>query len=152
MRRLVVTDTSCLIALERIDQLDLLPSLFSVYAPGAVVEEFGVHPDWLTMEHVPEEAIDTPLLRTLDRGEAEAIVLAQAYVDAVLLIDEVRGRSVARQLGLPVTGTAGILLRAKDAGLVSAVTPLIDALVATHGFRLSTEVYRDILRAAGEAE
>lgn len=92
----------------------------------------------------------TALLETRDLGEAEAIALAEAHPDARLLIDERRGRRVARSLNLRVTGTAGVLLAAKGAGLVPQVRPLLDALVDDHGLHLSAALRAAILREAGE--
>lgn len=130
---LVVTDTTPLIALDRAGHLHLLPALFDVTAPPAVVSEFGQRPSWLR-EH-----------------EAEAIALAEALPNARLLIDERRGRRIARSLNLRVTGTAGVLLVAKGAGLISHVRPLLDALIDDHGLHLSAALRSATLREAGEA-
>ena len=149
---LVVTDATCLIALDRVGHLGVLPTLFVVRAPEAVAEEFGRRPPWLLIERAPPPAPSVaPLLRTLDRGEAEAIVLAQSYPDARLLVDEARGRRVAEHLGLRVTGTGGVLVAAKVSGLIEAVRPVLDALREEHGFRLGDAPYDAILRLAGEA-
>ena len=150
MTDLVVTDTSCLIALDRIEQIDLLPALFVVHAPPAVVDEFGWQPPWLHVEPVHDPARVKALLKRVDRGEAEAIALAESYSDVELLIDERKGRRMARQLGLRVTGTAGILLTAKVAGLIQEVRPLLDALIREHKFRLGDRHYERVLRGAGE--
>jgi predicted nucleic acid-binding protein len=148
---LVVTDTSCLIALDRIGHFDLLQELFTVLAPPAVVAEFGRKPAWLTVRPVPDTTRVTELLEVIDRGEAEAIALALTIPDAELLIDEARGRKVARGLGLQVTGTAGVLLEAKRQGQIAAVRPLLDALIREHGFHLSEQLYAHIVGTAGEA-
>ena len=152
MTDLVVTDTSCLIALDRIGQINLLPTLFVVHAPPAVVDEFGGQPSWLHVEPPPAPARVKVLLKRVDRGEAEAIALAESYAspDVQLLIDEQKGRRVARQLGLRVTGTAGILLAAKVAELIQEVRPLLDALIREHKFRLADRHYERVLREAGE--
>ena len=149
MTDLVVTDTSCLIALDRIGQVDILPALFTVHAPPAVVEEFGRRPSWLHVERADPDRIGV-LLTQVDRGEAEAIALAESYDDVQLLIDERKGRRVARELGLRVTGTAGVLLAAKAAGLIPAIQPLLDALIHEHEFRLGERHYERVLREAGE--
>ena len=151
MTHLVVTDTSCLIALDRVGLLDILPRLFVTHAPRAVVDEFGTCPSWLRVETARDTRHVAQLERRLDRGEAEAIVLALSYPDARLLIDEKRGRQVARRLGLRVTGTAGILLAAKTAGLVPAVKPVLDALREKHNFRLNDALYAQTVAEAGEA-
>lgn len=148
---LVVTDTSCLIALDRIGQIDILPALFVVHAPPAVMEEFGRRPPWLHIEPVSDPDRVEALLDRVDRGEAETIALAESYADVRLLIDEKKGRRVARELGLRVTGTAGILLAAKTAGLIREVRPHLDALIHEHKFRLGERHYERVLREAGEA-
>ncbi len=150
MNDLVVTDTSCLIALDRVGRIDILPGLYAVHAPEAVVEEFGSRPPWLTVERVAEADV-APLLVPLHRGEAEAIVLAASLPDAVLLIDEARGRVVASRFGLSVIGTGGILIAAKEHGLIGAVRPLLDTLRGTYNFRLSDHLYAEIVRLAGES-
>ena len=150
MSTLVVTDTSCLIALDRIGYLGLLPALFDVLAPPAVVTEFGQKPPWLTVRSAPDEARIAKLVKMLDRGEAEAIAFALAMPGAELLIDEARGRRVAQQLGLQITGTAGILLEAKRQGQIAAVRPLLDTLIQEHDFHLSEQLYEAIVGTAGE--
>lgn len=150
MSTLVVTDTSCLIALDRIGHLNLLPALFTVLAPPAVVAEFGRCPDWLEVRPVSDAARVAELREVIGHGEAEAIALALTIPDAELLIDEVRGRRVAQQLGLHVTGTAGLLVEAKRQGHLAAVRPLLDALRDRHAFRLADSLYMQIVREAGE--
>ena len=151
MSTLVVTDTSCLIALDRIGHLSLLPALFDVLAPPAVVAEFGRRPQWLTVRPAHDAVRVDKLLKVIDRGEAEAITLALTIPGAELLIDEARGRKVAQDLGLQVTGTAGILLEGKRQGQIAAVRPLLDALIREHNFHLSEQLYTHIVETAGEA-
>lgn len=150
--RLVVTDTTCLIALDKLGRLDILPALFDVHAPEAVAAEFGHRPPWLTVTSVDEvEVVALRSLRALDLGEAEAIVLAQTLPDARLLLDDARGRATAHALGFRVTGTGGVLVEAKAAGLVPLVRPLLDALRTVHDFRLGDPVYEALVRRAGES-
>jgi predicted nucleic acid-binding protein len=151
MTPLIVTDTSPLIAFERLGRLDLLPALYEVLAPEAVVREFGTHPPWLRLVHVEDSALRDELRAVLDEGEAEAIALAVERPGCALLLDESRGRRVAERFGLDVVGTLGVLVRAKRAGLVPAVRPLVAALREAHGFRVAAEVVASALREAGEA-
>ena len=153
MSRLVVTDTSCLIALNQVGVLDLLPRLYDeVVAPHAVVAEFGRRPGWLREELVEDrDAVRRLLLRGLGWGESEAIVLARTMPGVRLLVDERRGRKAAAGFGLPILGTAGLLAIAKREGLLSAVRPVLDALITEHEFRLSRALYGAVLRDAGEA-
>ena len=86
----------------------------------------------------------------MDRGEAGVITLALERAVGLVAIDERRGRIVARSLGLRVTGSAGILLRAKREGLLSAVKPAIDAM-QQNGIWLSPRLQQAVLREANEA-
>ena len=147
---LVVTDTTPLIALDRADHLHLLPALFEVHAPPAVIAEFGRRPPWLDEREPPDRARVAHLLSTLDAREAEAIALAETYPNARLLIDERKGRRVARSLGLRTTGTAGVLLTAKKEGLIPLVQPVLDAMIEEHGLHFSKALRAAALREAGE--
>jgi predicted nucleic acid-binding protein len=86
----------------------------------------------------------------LDAGEAAAILLAQETACRFLLIDERRGRAIARRRGIPVVGVAGVLLAAKRRGLPASVEPVLTAL-AHGGYRLSDALVLEVLRLAGEA-
>jgi predicted nucleic acid-binding protein len=68
-----------------------------------------------------------------------------------IILDDLRARHLAKNLGLAVAGTAGVLFAAKQRGFITAVRPLLDTLRA-RGFRLRKEVYEEILKAAGESE
>lgn len=148
---LIITDTSCLITLERIDQLDLIPAVFpDVAAPPAVIGEFGWKPTWLTVLQVRDQARVEAIRTQLDIGEAEALALALEHPGSAVLVDEKKARRVAHHLGLTTIGTVGLLLRAKRQHLVPAVKPLLEALLAAN-FRVSDALYQEVLRRAGEA-
>lgn len=68
-----------------------------------------------------------------------------------VILDDLSARQFGRSLGLEIVGTGAVLFKAKVKGLIPAVRPLLDALLAT-GFRLSPKVYRSLLTAAGEGE
>ena len=90
------------------------------------------------------------LLTDLDLGEAEVIALAQEQDADLVIMDERFARRHARRLGLRLTGTLGVLLRAKERGFVSKIEPLI-AELQHGGIRLSDAVVEEVLRLAGEA-
>ncbi len=90
------------------------------------------------------------LLSDLDRGEAEVIALAQELKADLVILDERLARRHARRLGLTLTGTLGVLLKAKERGLVPAVGPLIDQL-RQGGIRLGDALVAETLRLAGES-
>lgn len=89
------------------------------------------------------------LLHELQRGEAEAIALAEE-LGADLLIDEKAGRKVAIRLGLRVTGVVGLLVEAKHKGHIPAVLPMLERLRDDLGFYLSPKLFEDVRRDAQE--
>lgn len=149
MKEPAITDSTCLISLERIAQLPLLPALFEpLIAPPKVQEEFGMALDWLQVQAPTDAALVAVLGLAVGKGEAEAIALAVER-QWLLILDDRKARRWARSLGLRVCGTVGVLLRAKRQGLIEAVKPLLEALKAA-GFRLSQELEEEALHLAGE--
>ena len=144
-----VVDSACLIGLERIGRLDLLPALLDpIFAPPAVKQEFGVLPAWMTVERPADVGMVAALRLIVDPGESEAIVLP--YEKGLrIILDDRKAREVAQRLGVPVTGTVGLLLKAKQEGVMSAVRPLLDALDAKQ-FRIGDALRAEALRMAGE--
>jgi predicted nucleic acid-binding protein len=161
---LVVSNTSPIIKLAAIGQLDLLRQLYTtIVIPAAVYNEIvvsgygqpGSHEvatePWFVRHDVTAIMEVHALLGAgLGRGEAEAIILADEQHASLLLIDEKRGRQVATSRSLALTGLLGVLLAAKRSGLISAVRPLLDALRMAAGFRVSPAVYASVLALAGE--
>ena len=147
---LIITDSTALIGLDRIGHLDLLPAFApQIIAPPSVIAEFGQHPIWLQERHVENRGMLERIQYQLDAGEAEAIALALETENALLLIDELRGRKYAVHAGIKIVGTFGVILAAKQEGLLSNVKPLLDALIET-GFYASERLYLETLRLAGE--
>jgi predicted nucleic acid-binding protein len=98
---------------------------------------------------VSQVLIDSLPPNRLGIGDDSPFAYAQAYRGYVVGMDDLRARQLAEAIGLKVTGTLGILLRAKQAGIIPAVKPLVDDIIA-QGFRLSPELHRAILGLAGE--
>lgn len=163
---LVVSDTSPLHYLARLELLHLLPALYGrVLLPPVVWLEClaaaPLHPEtvqrliaareagWL-VETAPQQPGRTrPQTAGLDEGEREAIALA-VEKGALLLMDEARGRRVAADLHLRVTGTIGVLLRAKTAGLIQLLAPVLERLRRETNYRMSAALEGQALHAAGE--
>ena len=173
MKKVVIADAGPLIALARIGQLKLLPQLFGkVTVTDLVAGELtsgGIFPDTAALAH----ALAQPWLETvavsafalekcralvnlhqIDMGEASAWVLASQYNsegdEVLLIVDETRARIAAQHERIAITGTAGLLLLAKNAGLLHAVTPLLLSLQA-EGYFLSHRLMDAVMRQAGEA-
>ena len=145
-----VTNSTCLIGLERIEQLDILPQVFStVTIPTAVQAEVGISADWLTIRTVQNLAVVATLKTQVDEGEAEAIALAMELGDVFVILDDRNARRIAEQLSLKVIGTVGMLLRAKQKGVITEIKPLLTALNQAD-FRISEAIVQNALRIAGE--
>ena len=148
-----VSDSSPLIALEQIGHFELLRDLFQeVLVPDEVIREttatVGLRP-WLRRQPLEGPLLSQVLRPTLGRGEREAISLAVELQARVILLDDEAARNVAARLGLPIMGTAGVLLIAKERGLIGRVKPHLDALLAKRFF-LGAQVYELVLSKAGE--
>lgn len=149
MKEPVVSDSTCLIGLERIDRLELLPDLFDpIWIPPAVNHEFGRTLSWLQIRRPANSALTFSLELVVDAGEAEAIALAYE-TKLLLVLDDAEARAAAKHLKIRIVGTIGILLRAKHAGLIDAVSPLLMRLKAT-GFFVADELITKALRLASE--
>lgn len=147
-----VSNSSPLIALAAIERLALLPALFdSVIIPPAVAFEtrrsIPSRPAWLRVQSLPKQLPAVVERPALGDGEREAIALAlEVRADRVVL-DDLPARRAAREAGLNVVGTLGLLLAAKRAGLIDVIRSDLDSLVRT-GFFLSSQLYDEVLLAA----
>ncbi len=149
MSERVVADSTCLIALERIDQIEILPALFEpVLIPLAVAQEFGISLPWLKVERLSDQALVVALKMMIDDGEAEAIALSQEQHCRIIL-DDRQARRVGQDMGLRVIGTVGILILAKQRGILSTVKPVLQNLDDT-GFYISEALKAEVLRLVAE--
>ncbi|MDX2217299.1 MAG: DUF3368 domain-containing protein [Oculatellaceae cyanobacterium bins.114] len=161
-----MSDTSPVANLIVIGYANLLPQLFeTVVIPDVVYQELLAngenHPvtqavmtvDWLDVRSVSDQSLVTVLERdrSLDPGEANAIVLAIELKATQLLIDERLGRTEAKRQGLRITGVLGVLLAAKRRGLIPVIRPILDRLIDEANFRISDRLYNETLALAEEA-
>lgn len=161
MSQIVVADAGPLIALARTGHLPLLKHLFKrVLIPKAVADELELSSDrpgartlaqaitprgWLVVKPVH---VDRPLTLALGPGETEAILLA-SHENALLLIDDRKGRRAATSAGIKVIGTGRVLIAAKHQGLLESVSDALDQL-AEAGYRISDALVQRLRELAGE--
>ena len=156
---IVICDSSPLIALSIIDKLDLLDTLFKdVVVPVSVFNEVNIQrkpesqriTEWaqgkITATNNKQLMQSFSLL--LDMGESEAMSLYFEKKADFLLIDEKKGRKIAVYNNMNIVGTLGILLIAKQKGLIKLVKPLLDKLQQSY-IRISDELYLKTLNLAG---
>jgi len=161
MPELIVANTSPLFYLHRIGLLAILHKLYGkVIIPKAVEVELekGLNQG----EDVPQLAnypwieiinVSTPeylnLIADLGPGESEVLAIATYNPSALVILDDRLARRVAEMQGFRLTGTAGVLLRAKERGLIPTLKPVIEKLLSLN-FRLKPELVKAILELAGE--
>lgn len=143
-------DTSCLIHLERIGRLDLLRGMYEdIRIPPAVRDEYGSVPNGIECADAPSRPPVRLLRRTVDAGEAEVIARGSELDSAHVVLDDAAARQEATDLDLTIIGMIGVIIRAKQAGQVTTVQPLLDALQES-GFWMSEALYQHALQRAGE--
>lgn len=158
--RKVVSNTTPIISLLKVDKLEILKELYGkIYIPFEVFREIEAGKDkeyyvnltkidWITIERIQNEK-SLLFFLDLDKGEAEAIVLANEIDADLILLDENLGRFHAKHIGLKVTGTIGILLKAKENGIIETVEPILNELLQK-GIWLSQKLIIKILEKASE--
>lgn len=162
----VITNTSPIQYLYQTSLLDLLPKLYGevILPEGVAVEltegrNLGVAVpntqdySWFRLYSSPALNFNIfgAVENILGRGEKEAIVLGLEIPDSLIILDDGLARSYAKNLGLKITGTMGVLLKAKKSGYLSLVKPVIEELILL-GFRLDGTTHHTVLRLAGELE
>jgi len=162
---IVVSDTSPIINLAFIGHLELIPALFGrVIIPSAVFHEIVVqgaglpgsseiqNANWVEVRPCSDLTLLSAIRNEKDihLGEAEAICLAIELSADAILLDEAAGRELARAHHLSFIGILGILLKAKQKGLIPAVKPLMERLQLEAGFFIQVRLFQEVLTLAGE--
>jgi len=143
----VIFDTSALIALEKIDLLPIVCRIYDkIILPEAVIHEFGKLPfDCYSTRKVEGKLIKLLMGDlNLGKGESEVITLANE-IKGTVVIDDAKARKVAENLGLEVTGTIGILLKAEKLKLIESAYAKAKEL-KDKGFYLSDELLEALSR------
>lgn len=160
---LIISDSSPLICFIKINRLDILQLLFTkVIVPPIVYEEVQriqhlgfsmdefLKAEWISIHEPADVALFSDLSNKIDEAEAQAITLAKEMAPDFLLIDERKGTSIARNMGIKTIGVVGIVIRAKEKQLIPEGKPLLDELRAKPKFWISEDVYQAALGILGE--
>ncbi len=161
---IIIADSSPLISLAAIHSLDLLPSLYTtIHIPEAVYREVvtegagragtteAATATWIERHTITDQQAVQDLLNkaNINHGESEVIVLATELKATLVIMDDLAARRTAQAQGLLVIGTIGILLLAKQRGLIPTVKKSIAELIAA-GKYIHPALYNEALRQAGE--
>ena len=160
MLKIVVSDSTAIIHLSKINALQLLRAIYGeILIPQAVYDELTrkgktqpgalqvMNSTWIKVVQVKNQNVAAKLRAHLDLGESEAIAL-ENNAD-VLIIDEAAGRAIAKKLVNKIIGMVGILLEAKKIGVIKEIKPYLINLIAT-GFRMNDDLFQFALKEAGE--
>jgi predicted nucleic acid-binding protein len=137
-RSVVIADSSSLMALANIGEIEVLTKLFTeITVTPEVAREYGHSlPPWIFTRSASFRSTQRPEIGSLDPGEASSIALALDSSNPLLIIDEKKGRRVAEQLNIEIIGTVGVLIKARIAGMIADPTTLLGRLESVD-FRLS---------------
>ncbi|MEQ8386431.1 MAG: DUF3368 domain-containing protein [Coleofasciculus sp. A1-SPW-01] len=160
---MIISNATPLIAFAKINQLSLLRQIVGeLTIPDAVAKEISDYTHnktgfidleqetWINRQAITAKEQLALLLPSLDRGEAEVITLALEEKAKLVLIDELTGRKVAESLNLNVSGSVGILIKAKQLGEIEEVKPFLDAMLK-QGIYFSQRFIDAVIQLMGEA-
>ncbi len=158
----IISNATPLISFARIDQMPLLRQVVgNLIIPTAVADEIAVYGQgkpgtidlnqapWIQAQALQSRQQVQMLLPTLDLGEAEVIALALETQTPLILMDELTGRKVAESLNIKVSGSIGVLIRAKQLGYIPEIKPLVKKMRQT-GIYFSDRFIQAVLQQIGE--
>lgn len=151
MPKVIISDTSCLIVLSKIGELNLLNAVYEqiTTTPDIAVEYGTALPDWIEIVKVKDKFSQQILETQIDKGESSAIALALETPESTVILDDIKARKLAQQLGIKFTGTIGVIIKAKLLGIIPSIKPLLEKIKQTD-FRLSNEIEIQALQLAKE--
>jgi predicted nucleic acid-binding protein len=151
MPKTIISDTSCFIVLTNINEMNLLQKVYgNVITTEIIAAEFGQPlPEWVKIRQVNDKNLQRVLEMQIDKGEASAIALAIETPYSTVIIDDQKARKIAERLGMNITGTIGVIIKAKERGIIPAIRPYIEKIRSTT-FHLSEEIELKALKMAGE--
>jgi predicted nucleic acid-binding protein len=161
MRKIIANSTP-LIALNKIGKLYLLKQIYrEIIIPYAVYEEVILESDtkesndfikesgFINIMKIKNEEAKRLFVTTLHKGEVEVMILAKEIEADLCIIDDLLARRYAKYYNLNITGTIGVILKAKEQGIVSKVKPIMDELIDS-GIYIDTKLYNRVIEIAYE--
>ena len=158
MRRVVV-NTTPLIALSEIGKLNILKDMYGeIFIPKAVYDEVKLEPaysevnsslDWINVVDIDNNVYAKMFSTRLHAGEVEAIMYAIDTKADLIVLDDKLARKTAKYMGLTVTGTLGVVIKAKEIGYIDAVKPIMNMLIQ-NGLYISSDVQKMVLDMVDE--
>ena len=158
--KVVIADTGALISLIHLDKIDLVQKVFgNFFIAKAVWEELNDYDnpgfDRNILQNLESKVKQinsrNHLLMVMDYGESESVILYEELRADYLLIDDNKARVVAESLNINCIGTLGLLIKAKQKGLIKELKPLFEKLIET-GRYFSKKLLNDLLNKVDEAE
>lgn len=160
--RKVIANSTPLIALNKIDKLNLLQHLYKqIIIPYAVyeevilesnqkdIEDFIKASGFIKIMKIKNEEAKKIFVTSLHKGEVEVMILAKEIDADLCIIDDLLARKYAKYHNLNITGTIGVILKAKELGIILEVKSTIDELIEA-GIYIDTKLYNKILVLAKE--
>jgi predicted nucleic acid-binding protein len=143
----VISNTSCLIVLDNIGMLEILKDLYgTIIITQEVSEEFGkTVPEWIEVREVSDKKYLKLMKNFVDLGEASTIALAVEADENITILDDLKARKLAQKLNLKITGTLGIIIKARKKNIISSTKKVLNKL-KNEGFRISKELEKEILK------
>lgn len=133
MPNTIISNTSCFIVLTNIGELDLLQKTYGeIITTYEVATEFGQQlPDWVKIKLTTDKYRQKILELQIDKGESSVIALAIETPESTIILDDYKARVIAERLGLMVSGTIGIIIKAKLRGIIPSIIPYLEKIRKT---------------------
>ncbi|KKC28489.1 DUF3368 domain-containing protein [Caldanaerobacter subterraneus] len=151
----VVANSTPLIILSNIDKIEILKKLYgTIYIPSGVFEEVNFTGNFKSYDFIKVANIKNKEAKqfspvSLHKGEIEVMILAKEINADLCIIDDYLARKHAKNLGLTVTGTLGVLIKAKEKKILKEVKPLLDKMLEKN-FYIDRKLYSEVLEICGE--
>ena len=153
----VIVNSTPLISLIELDRLDILKVLYNeIIIPTAVYNEISVKDkftlpkyDWIKVKEITNEVAKGAFTTALHEGEVEVLILAKEISADLVVIDDGLARKHAKYLDIKITGTIGVLLKAKEKGIIKELKPYLDRLIE-NSFYISDDIYNEVLELTDE--